>query len=235
MPADANIAYTAMLLADPTRAYFLTILSDGRALPAGELARSARVSPSVASIHLTKLVEANLLTVEQQGRHRYFRLANPTVVQLLETLATISPPRPIRSLREAETGKAIRFARTCYDHLAGSLGVRITAALVQQKYLVEENRHFLVTERGTEHFLKLEIDVHALRGQRRTFAPCCLDWSERKYHIAGALGATLATRCFELGWIKRIAPNRALQVTAEGYDGLREVFNLSRADFEKGE
>jgi len=235
MLADANIAYTAMLLADPTRACFLTMLSDGRALPAGELARSARVSPSVASIHLTKLVEAKLLIAERQGRHRYFRLADPTIVQLLEALATHSPPRPIRSLREAETGKAIRFARTCYDHLAGALGVRITAALVQQKHLVEENRHFLVTERGTERFHKLGIDVHALRGQRRAFAPCCLDWSERQYHVAGALGAALATRCFELGWIKRLALNRALQVTDEGFDGLRQAFDLSRADFEKGE
>src|SRR5437764_874571 len=136
MHGDVNIAPIAALLADPTRLNILMALSDGRALPAGELARRARVSSSTASNHLAKLVESNLLVAEQQGRHRYFRIAQPAVVQALEALAPLAPPATVHTLREAETSKAVRVARMCYHHLAGMLGVTLTQALVEQEVLI---------------------------------------------------------------------------------------------------
>ncbi|MGH2480989.1 MAG: ArsR/SmtB family transcription factor, partial [Ktedonobacteraceae bacterium] len=126
MPGDANVAVIARVLADPTRAGILTTLLDGRALPAGELARRVRVSPSTASFHLAKLVEYRLLLVEQQGRHRYFRLAGSAVAQTLEELAILAPPIPVRSLRESESGRAVRTARMCYNHFAGQFGVALS-------------------------------------------------------------------------------------------------------------
>lgn len=226
MLADVNIASVAAILADSTRANILMTLSDGRALPAGELARQARVSPSTASAHLRKLVESGLLRVKIQGRHRYFCLADPAIVRVLEALAVVAPSYPVRSLRDSTTGVAIRFARTCYDHLAGKLGVTLAKVLVEQHMLTIQDEVFCVTPHGIESFKAFGLDYEALQRERRLFAPCCIDWSERYPHIAGALGAALTHRLFDLSWIERTTASRAVRLTDAGRTGLQEQFGV---------
>jgi DNA-binding transcriptional ArsR family regulator len=226
MQSEIDVAAVAALMADATRARILWALSDGRALPAGELARLARVAPSTASGHLARLVEGRLLDAVSQGRHRYFRLADPAIVRALEALAVIAPPAPVRSLRESERGKALHRARTCYDHLAGQLGVALTRALVDGGYVAEQVDGYAVGTDGERRFAALGLDILTLRGQRRLFAPCCLDWSERRYHMAGALGAALAARLFALGWLQRTPTSRAVHVTEAGRVGLRREFGI---------
>lgn len=226
MPGDANIALVATLFADPTRASMLLALSDGRALPAGDLARHVRVSPSTASNHLTKLVENRLLTVEKQGRHRYFRLADPAIAQVLETLAVIAPPAPIHSLRESEAARAIRAARMCYNHLAGELGVRLSQSLVEKNVLMVVDDGYLVTGDGERWLQALEVDCAKLKKQGLIFAPCHVDWSERRHHIAGALGAALAQRFFDLGWMRRLPTSRAVCLTDEGKSELLKELGI---------
>jgi DNA-binding transcriptional ArsR family regulator len=223
---DTTIAAAAALLADPTRAGFVVALSDGRALPAGELARRGHGAPSTATAHLAKLVEQGLLVVEAQGRHRYYRLANPAVVRALEALAAIARPAPIRSLHASEEAAALHAARTCYDHLAGALGVALTYALVDRDVLDAVADGYAVTPRGAALLEEFGLDLDDVRRRTRLFAPRCLDWSERQHHVAGALGAALAGRLFELGWIARVPATRAVRVTRDGQEGLRERFDL---------
>ncbi len=226
MPADVNIAPIAALLSDPTRVNVLIALSDGRALPAGELARRARVAPSTASAHLAMLVEHGILAVKRQGRHRYFHLADPAIVQAMEMLAVMAPPAPIHSLRESEIARSLHFARTCYDHLAGTVGVGITQALVEQKLLTPLDDGYSLTADGAERLQRLGIDCAVAQCQRRPFAPHHIDWSARRHHLAGALGSALARRLFELDWIARTPASRAVRVTDAGRRGLQEQFGL---------
>jgi hypothetical protein len=204
-------------------------LLDGRAWPAGDLARVARVKPSTASNHLTKLVEHRLLSVEQQGRHRYFRLADPALAQALEALAGVAPTSPIRSLRESEAARAVRAARMCYNHLAGKLGVALSQALVEQAVLAKVDGGYLVTEQGERWLGKTGVECSALeKGQ--LFAPHHIDWSERRYHIAGALGAALAQCFVEHGWLRRAPQSRAVRLTEEGERMLRQELGLRLGD-----
>ncbi|AEI40896.1 ArsR/SmtB family transcription factor [Paenibacillus mucilaginosus] len=223
-----NLISAAALIADPSRASILLSLLGGKSLPAGELARSAGVSPQTASAHLAKLVEGGLLVRETQGRHKYFRLAGRDVAHALEALHAIAPPKPVRSLRESDQLRALRQARTCYDHLAGRLGVAVTERLLELGWLeADGSRDFALTELGRERFA--DLGVHALEsgGRRRHFARQCLDWSERRPHLAGSLGAALTARLFELQWIERLPGGRSLRVTAEGTRGLASAFGLS--------
>jgi DNA-binding transcriptional ArsR family regulator len=215
--ADADIAAPASLMGDAPRATFLMALSHGQSLPASELARRARVTPSTASIQLAKLVEGGLLSVERSGRQRYYGLADPNVATAIESLAVIAPRRPASSLKQARIGSELQAARTCYDHLAGALGVALFDALQRQRLLTSELEP---TKRGAKQFGELGIDVDELTGRRRPFAKRCLDWTERRHHLAGSLGAELATRCFELAWIKRLPSSRAVVVTTEGRSAL---------------
>ncbi len=226
MPGDFDIASIASLLADPTRASMLLALSDGRALPAGELARQARVLPSTASSHLSKLVEASLLVVEQQGRHRYFRIANPAIVEAIEALAVFAPSTPIRSLRKSEKAKAIRKARMCYNHFAGEFGVMLTQALVDKQFLTTLDNGYILTVNGEQWLREFGVECATLRKQGIIFVPHHIDWSERRYHIAGELGAAFAQRIFELEWVKRIPSNRAVRVTEIGQQALQVKFGL---------
>ncbi len=172
MLADAEISTPAALIGDPTRGTFLTALCDGRALPASELAQRAGVSASTASVQLAKLVEGGLLETERNGRHRYYRLADPSIASAIESLAVIAPRRPASSLRQARVGSELQAARTCYDHLAGALGVALFDALQRQRLLTPELE---VTKRGAKRFGELGLDVDELANGRRPLARRCLD------------------------------------------------------------
>lgn len=224
MHGDINIASVAALLADQTRVNMLIALSDGRALPAGELARRARVASSTASNHLTKLMESGLLVVEEQGRHRYFRIANPLVVQALETLAPLAPTVPVRSLREAESSKAIRSARMCYNHLAGILGVGLTQALVEREVLVALDEGYTVNEVGKQWLQRFDFDTKRFEKRGYIFIPHHIDWSERRRHIGGAFAAAFAQHLFALEWIKRSPSSRAVHITERGHEALSQQF-----------
>lgn len=226
MDADAQIAPVAALVADRTRSTILWALAGERALPACELAAQAGVTAATISHHLEKLVAGKLVTAVRQGRHRHYRLANPAVVAVLEALATVAPPAPARSFREGQAAKALRFARTCYDHLAGQLGVRITEALVARRCLTPAGREYELKPAGERLFTRLDVDLAAARRARRGFARACLDWSERRHHLAGALGAALLDRLLALRWIERRAAGRAVCLTERGRSGLRELLRL---------
>jgi DNA-binding transcriptional ArsR family regulator len=234
MSTNPNISKVASLIAEPSRAAILVGLLDGRTLLASELARIAGVTPQTASSHLSKLVEGGLLVMESRGRHRYYRLASPEVAYVLEAISTIAPPIKIRSLRESDQTKALCFARTCYDHLAGEIGVALTKAYIDSGWIVPEGRDYSVTSKGAAGFESFGINVHSLQKGRRIFARQCLDWSERRHHIAGTLGAAITSHLFALGWIQRIPSTRALVITEEGHAGLVQQFEISVKDLKTG-
>jgi len=225
--ADAAISPVASLLADPARVAILLALSDGREVAAGELALVAGVAAATASFHLAKLRSAGLIGLRRQGRHQLYRLASPELVQALEALAVLAPESAPRTHRQARIGRAVRAGRTCYDHLAGRLGVCLTRALLDRGAVRLAGAEFEVTPEG-EHLLgELGVDLAAARTLRRAFAPACLDWSERAPHIAGALGAALLTRLFDWGWIKRTPASRAVEITLAGRRGLHRTFGIA--------
>lgn len=225
MDADAQVAPVALLVADATRSTILWSLSDGRALPACELALRAGVTAATISYHVDKLIDGGLVSAERQGRHRYYRLANPAVVGVLESLATLAPPAPARTYQEGKIAKALRFGRTCYDHLAGRMGVGITEALVRHSFLVVQVREYEMTVAGERFFAGLGVDVEGARRSRRIFARACLDWSERRHHLAGALGSALLDRLFELQWIER-TETRAVRLSDQGRSDLRNLLGV---------
>ncbi|MDF5758359.1 winged helix-turn-helix domain-containing protein [Spongiactinospora sp. TRM90649] len=220
---DADIATVAGLMADPTRAAMLTTLLDGRALAAGELARVAGVSPQTASAHLGRLLDGGLVAVVSQGRHRYYRLAGPPVAEALEVLARISPRPAVRSLKAARQARLLREARTCYDHLAGQAGVELLDRLIAAGCLAAGDDGYEVPEKGEAVLRGLGVEVGEVRRTRRRFAPECLDWTERRPHLGGALGAALTGRLIECGWFERGRMRRALRVTEEGRLGLKAL------------
>ncbi len=164
--------------------------------------------------------------MESHGRHKYFRLASGEVAHALEALTIISQPERVRSLRQSDQTRALRFARTCYDHLAGELGVALTRRLVELNWLEPDGKEFLVKEEGVVGFHDLQIDVNRLRGKRRPLALQCLDWSERHYHMAGAMGVAVAARFFEMGWIVRMPSTRAVRLTDDGRNELFHRFSI---------
>jgi DNA-binding transcriptional ArsR family regulator len=220
MDAPVDIAAVAGLVADPTRARMLTALMDGRARTAKELAYGAGVTPQTASSHLAKLRRASLLAMERQSRHRYFRLATPSVGQAVEALMAVSAPRARARAPEGPLA-GLRLARTCYDHLAGRLGVSVTEAMVRRRLLTPRDRDYVLTAAGARFLERLGVDVTGIRRERRAFAHRCLDWSERRPHLAGALGAAVARRCLELRWVQRVAGERTLTVSPAGVRALR--------------
>ena len=213
----------AALLGDPTRAAMLDALMDGEARPSGELARRAGVAPSTASEHLARLVEGRLLVVEPRGRERRYRLASADVAEVLEALSRLGTEAAVNSLRAASRAEALRAARTCYDHLAGRLGVAVTDALVARDVLRRRDGSFELTENGEAFLAGLGVDVAGARARKRVFARACVDWSERQPHLAGALGAALADAVLEHGWVRRRPNDRALRVTSAGDTWLRSI------------
>jgi DNA-binding transcriptional ArsR family regulator len=221
---DADISVPAALMGERARAALVVALTEVDALAASELARLAGVSNATASVHLAKLLEAGLLAVEPEGRHRYYRLASPEVARAVEALAVLAPSPPVRSLREATVGEAIRAARTCYDHLAGRLGVALTEALLRGRLIRAANGTFELTSKGPRAFTDLGIDLTELERSRRALMRSCMDWSERRSHLAGALGAALTERMLRLRWIRRLPTSRAVRLTHKGETELRKRF-----------
>lgn len=226
MGINPNMAEIAALLGETSRATILASMMDGRFHTASELAYMAAIKPQTASFHLAKLVEGKLIKVEKQGRHRYFQLAGEDIAQFLESFLAISPPPEVRSLKQSSQIKLLQDARTCYDHLAGKLGVQLTESMLKAGYLTLEGKQFVLTDEGILFFTTFGIDLTALKRKRRSFSHACLDWSERRYHLAGALGCELLNQFFNLGWLLRVPSIRAIQVTEKGKIGFKEVFHL---------
>ena len=240
MPADSydramsnatSMAAVAALVGDTARAMMLDALIDGRALTAGELAFVAGVSAPTASAHLAKLSDGGLVTVVKQGRHRYFRLASPLIARMLEGIMVVAsvdaPPRVRPRLPRDE---ALRMARTCYDHFAGCLGVALADCLTARSMVVMGDDAGELTVDGADFLRQFGVDV-AVEGHRHTRAFCrpCLDWTERRPHIAGAVGASITKRCFALGWVTRVRDGRSLSISKSGADGFRRTFGIDVA------
>jgi DNA-binding transcriptional ArsR family regulator len=245
MPGDADIAAVGALLGDRARTRILSALGDGRALAASVLAVEAGVDPSTASEHLARLVGGGLLACERHGRHRYYRLAGPDVARLLEAMARLAPPEPVTSLRQGTRAHALRVARSCYDHLAGQVGTGLMAAMIDGG-LIEggdgvyrprsagrdrlsaagRDVDYVLTGRGADVLSGLGVDLDGAAASRRAFVRYCVDWSEQRHHLAGALGAALHDRLLELGWVRRQPRGRAVWLTPAGAGGLERTFGL---------
>ncbi len=220
MQSEPDLAAAATLLAEPARAELvLATLADGP-LSASELASRASVSRSTASGHLRRLVEGGFLVVADRGRSRHYELAGPAVAEAVEALSRVAPPRPVRSLREAKRSELIRDARTCYDHLAGRLGVAFAGVLERRGVVERSNSDFRLGPRAGAELAGLGIELEPLARLRRPLVRGCLDWSERELHVAGSLGAALTARLFELGCIVSRDGTRSVALTEAG----RELF-----------
>ncbi len=228
MEGEPSIATVAALIGDTGRAAMLTALVGGRALPAGELAAAAGMSPPAASAHLAKLTDGGLLTVEREGRHRYYRLAGPGVAVILESLASHAGQLTWPGAARTPKARALRSARTCYDHLAGELGVAVATALEGRGLLAPaDGKQLDVTPAGVKWFAAvLRIDTTALRPGRHGIACRCLDWTERRHHLAGPLGTQLLRRCYDLGWLTKTPGTRAVQLSPSGRDSLRQQLGI---------
>ena len=228
MFTTAALAETAALVGNPGRAAMLMALMDGRALTAAELARAAGITPQTASDHLARLTTAGLLSRHCQGRHHYHRLASPAVAHMLETIMEASltgeEQRPRRAVVTGPRDQAMRRARTCYDHLAGQLGVRLADALGERGYVELSDEGGAVTDSGMDFFRRFGMELGGPTA--RLYCRPCLDWSERRLHIGGTLGAKLAARCFALNWIRRNSESRAVTVTPAGERGFRETLGM---------
>lgn len=221
------VAEVAALVGNPARANILLALMGGRALTASELAYVAGVSPQTASEHLAKLRDANLLSLAKQGRHSYFRLGSPKIAHMLEGIMVVAADGPQRYRPRWNGDDQLRTARTCYDHIAGRLGVALTDTLTRRKHVVLGDDAGMVTRAGEQMLTEFGIALAGVKHGRRAFCRPCLDWSERRLHLAGALGAAFAERCFELGWLVRIRDTRALKISVKGERGFRDVFDIS--------
>ena len=230
MRVEPNIAPVAALFGEPSRAAILTVLLDGRVLPAGELAGVAGINPTAASGHLSKLVNGGLLAVEVEGRHRYYRLANPAVATVIEDLAQLSGRPAILDLPKlSPAARALRQARTCYDHLAGQVAVAIAVTLESRGWLVrgEGKRYEIGNKAGRQWFADQGVNFQTIKPGRYGLARQCLDWTERRPHLAGPIGAHLLARWCERGWLKRgKGQSRLVEVTALGRRRLRGELGL---------
>jgi DNA-binding transcriptional ArsR family regulator len=227
MKEDPRLAEIAALVGDPARANILTALLDGRALTASELAYFAGVSPQTASGHLAKLTQSRMLALQKQGRHRYYRLATPQVARMIESIMEVAVGAPERYRPPSKADAALRAARTCYDHFAGRLGVGLADALGTCGHIVLTDQGGEVTEAGVDFLTGFGLDLADARRRRRAYCRPCLDWTERRPHLGGAIGAALAARCFALHWVERQRDSRALLITTAGRRGLDEVFGIA--------
>ena len=204
----------------------VSALLDGRALTASELASAARITPQTASTHLAKLTEAGVLSVVRQGRHRYFRLASPSVGDMIDGIVAVALAKRPRYRPLSPHARALGAARICYDHLAGRLSVDLTDAFVAREYVVLDVEAAEITRAGIRFFTEFGIELSTPRATRRRFCRLCLDWTERRPHIAGAVGAAITRRYFELGWMERMKGSHAVLVTPSGRRGFRKTFGI---------
>jgi len=224
------IAEIAALVGEPARATMLTALLDGRALTATELAFAARVTPQTASTHLARLTEAGLLSAIREGRHRYFRLASPKVVEMLDGIVAVALENRPRFRPLSPQARELSTARICYDHLAGRLSTELTHFFTTHDYIVLAGDTAEITPTGERFLTEFGIDLPALTATRRHFCRLCLDWTERRPHIAGAVGAALTRRFFDLGWTERMQRSRAVIVTESGKRGFANTFGICPLD-----
>lgn len=233
MTTTNQLAEVGALVGDPARAAIIMALMDGRALTAGELANAAGVTPQTTSGHLTRLVEGGLLAVERQGRHRYHRIANAGVARLVESIMQVladSAPRNGR-VTTGPRDPEMRLARTCYDHIAGTLGVAVTDALVRNNAVQIEDGTGIVTEDGHRLFERIGLSIaDGKPGSRRPLCRPCMDWGERRHHLAGRLGAAMLDHFLDLGIVRRRDNSRALLITPMGRAALRSDFGIATLD-----
>jgi DNA-binding transcriptional ArsR family regulator len=227
MKEGPNIVRIAALIGDHARTEVLTALMGGQALTATELAAVAGVTKQTISAHLAKLLDAQLIAVESQGRHRYFRLADDDVVQLLESLMGVAFRTGAVRLRASPREPALRRARVCYDHLAGELSVEIYESLLRREAFIPSAEGLTLTANGKRFFIGAGIDVDAVSVQRRSFCRACLDWSERRHHLAGALGAALLERMLAQRWARRERDSRVVTFSKAGETAARMLFGVA--------
>ena len=218
---------TASLIGDPTRASILWVLLDGRAFTATELAVSVNTSPQNISMHLGKLLEADLLCVEKQGRHKYYRFSNKEVAYAVEAMANLVPKPEVSLKNKPENYPPIKFCRTCYDHLAGKIGVALTDSLLEQKIIIEKNNAYEISPEGEKWFSRFGINIEEAQKQKRIFLKPCLDWSERRNHIAGSIGALLLNKMIAEDWLRRTKDSRAMIITGKGEKELLKNFKIA--------
>jgi len=223
---EPNIAYIANLIGDTARAKMLTALMSGKALTATELSLEAEITPQTASSHLTKLVEGELLIVRKQGRHKYFQLKNRQVAELIEQMLNISARVSNARVSTGPKNQRLRKARVCYDHLAGEMGVKLFDALVNQGQLVEDSSEINLTETGREFFQNLGVDFSIFATNRRPLCKACLDWSERRSHLAGSLGKWVLTDAISRNWASQDLDSRVIAFTPQGLKAFSKRYGI---------
>jgi DNA-binding transcriptional ArsR family regulator len=220
------IAEIAALVGDPARATIVSALLDGRALAASELALAARITPQTASTHLAKLTGAGLLSMVRKGRQRYFRLASPAVADMIDGIVAVALEKRPRYRPLSRHARALSAARICFGHLAGRLSVDLIDSMVARKYVVLDDEAAEITTAGTRFLTEFGIGLPTRHSRRSHFCRLCLDWTERRPHLAGAVGAAITTRYFDLGWLERIKRSQAVSVTRSGRRGFQETFGV---------
>ena len=220
------IAEIAALVGDPARATMVSALLDGRAMTASELAGAARITPQTASTHLAKLTAAGVLSAVRSGRHRHFRLASPTVTDMIDGIVAVALATRRRYHPLSRHARALGAARICYDHLAGRLSVDLADAFVARKWVALGDEAAEITRAGARFLTEFGIELPTLCSTRRHFCRLCLDWTERRPHIAGAVGTAITNRCFDLGWVERMKRSHAVVVTSRGRRGFQETFGI---------
>ena len=226
MEFEKEFTNIASLLGDKARSLMLWALLDGKAYTATELSMFADISRQSTSNHISKLINAKLLVLEKQGRHRYYRLANPKIAQIIELMAGLIPNNQLKSIKHNSNAGKLSYARTCYDHLAGEIAVKITDALIKQDILKSSKKQYIVTSNGKIWFKRLGINTDKLKVKKRSFANKCLDWTERKHHIAGSLGAAMLTFMLANDWLRKKQFTREVFFTPKGIKELYDTLNI---------
>jgi len=227
MNVEDKFVSISALMCEPTRAKMLWNLLDGRAYTASELSIVADTSPTSASNHLSKLLEAEIVRVEIQGRHRYYSLSNPEVAYAVEGLANLAENSSTKSVKKLPEQNGVKYCRTCYDHLAGFVGVKIVETLETKGYLKKSKKIYLITEKGWKWFLFFNITKEDFNNNRRPVTRQCLDWSERRPHLAGQLGAEFLNKMLERRWFKKVEFSRELAPTSKGRQELYELLGVA--------